>query len=48
MSLIVFSSDLPELISLADRVLILRNRTLSGELKGSEINEKAIMSYAAL
>ncbi|HTG69251.1 MAG TPA: sugar ABC transporter ATP-binding protein [Candidatus Udaeobacter sp.] len=47
-SMIVFSSDLPELISLADRIIIMRNKTISGELGSHEITENEIMSFAAL
>lgn len=47
-SIIVFSSELPELISLTDRIIIMRNKTISGELRSMEINEKDIMTFAAL
>jgi ribose transport system ATP-binding protein len=46
-SVILFSSELPELISLCDRVLVLRNNALVGELAGDQINEERIMSLAA-
>jgi ribose transport system ATP-binding protein len=46
-SVILFSSELPELISLCDRVLVLRNNAIVGELQGDEINEEKIMSLAA-
>jgi ABC-type sugar transport system ATPase subunit len=46
-SVILFTSELPELISLCDRVLVLRNNALVGELAGDQINEERIMSLAA-
>ncbi len=46
-SLIVFSSELPELISLADRILVMQNKRIAGELSGAEISEEKVMSYAA-
>jgi len=46
-SVILFSSELPELISLCDRVLVLRGSSIVGELTGDDINEEKIMSLAA-
>ena len=46
-SVILFSSELPELISLCDRVVVLRNNAVVGELAGDDINEEKIMSLAA-
>ncbi len=46
-SVIIFSSELPELISLADRIIILSNHAVSGEVSSrSEINEQSIMMFA--
>jgi ABC-type sugar transport system ATPase subunit len=46
-SVVIISSELPELMSLCDRVVVMRNMTVVGELTGERINEEAIMSYAA-
>lgn len=43
---IVFSSDLPELIGLCDRIYILNNMAIIGNLKGSEIDEEALLALA--
>jgi len=46
-SVILFSSELPEVISLCDRVLIMRKSTIVDELSGDEIDEERIMALAA-
>jgi ribose transport system ATP-binding protein len=43
---VIASSDLPELVRLADRVLVLREGKLAGTLAGSDINPLAIMQLA--
>lgn len=45
--MIVFSSELPELISLCDRVLVMHAGGLAGEVVGDDITEVNIMRYAA-
>jgi ABC-type sugar transport system ATPase subunit len=45
--LIVFSSELPELLSLCDRLVVLRNNGVAGVLTGAEISEVAAMALAA-
>ena len=45
--LIVFSSELPELMSLCDRILIMKNKCIVGEISGEEISEEFIMTIAA-
>ncbi len=45
-SIIMISSELPELIAMSDRVLIMKNGTLVGEVTGSDINEETILSYS--
>jgi ABC-type sugar transport system ATPase subunit len=44
---ILFSSELPELMGLADRVVVMKKRSIAGELVGAEIAENAIMTLAA-
>jgi ABC-type sugar transport system ATPase subunit len=46
-SVVVFSSELPELVSLCHRVLVMKNKRSVGELSGDKISEEAIMTYAA-
>lgn len=43
---ICVSSELEEIIGLADRVLVMREGAITGELKGAEITEKNIMQLA--
>lgn len=45
-SFIVISSELPELIGLCNRVLVMRNGRISGEVVGSDITEEEIIMYA--
>jgi ABC-type sugar transport system ATPase subunit len=45
--LIVFSSELPELMSLCDRIIIMKQKRIVGELKGDEITEEAVIGLAA-
>jgi len=42
----MISSEIPELIMNAERVLVLRDGRLSGELTGQSINETAILARA--
>lgn len=46
-SIIVVSSDLMEVLSISDRVYVMYNGTITGELKGSEATEELIMKYAS-
>jgi len=43
---IVVSSDMPELIAISDRVIVMKNREIVAELTGSDINEETILSYS--
>ncbi|MDA7916136.1 sugar ABC transporter ATP-binding protein [Verrucomicrobia bacterium] len=47
LSVLLISSELEEISESADRVLVLRDRRLVGELTGNEINENQIMSLIA-
>ena len=42
----MISSDMPELISMSDRVLIIRDGKVEGELTGEGIDEEAIIRKA--
>ena len=45
---VLISSELPEIIGMCDRVLVMREGAINGELVGAAITEKNIMRYAAL
>lgn len=45
--IIIISSELPEIIGMCDRVIVMAEGRISGELQASELSEKAIMTYAA-
>jgi ABC-type sugar transport system ATPase subunit len=47
MACLVASSDLPEVLALADRILVLRDGRLQGELSGGEADEERVMQLAA-
>lgn len=44
---IVISSDLPEIIGLCDRVCVMYEGTLLGEVTGADINEQSILQIAS-
>lgn len=45
--IILISSELPEIIGMCDRVLVMREGRITGELTGSSITEENIMQLAA-
>lgn len=47
-AIVMVSSDMPELISMSDRCLVLSEGRLTAELKKGEINETAVMKAAIL
>jgi ABC-type sugar transport system ATPase subunit len=46
MAVILVSSELPELISLCDRILIVREGRISGEMERKDFTEERILSFA--
>jgi ABC-type sugar transport system ATPase subunit len=46
-AVVVVSSDLPELLELADTIHVIRDGQIAGTLHGEEANEKTVMSLAA-
>ena len=44
--ILMISSELPEIIGLADRVYVMREGTIAGELDGASLTEEAIMHLA--
>jgi ABC-type sugar transport system ATPase subunit len=47
-AILVISSDLPEILAVSDRVLVLREGRITGELARAEATEAAVMKYASL
>ena len=47
-AILFYSSDLPELVHVADRVLVLRNGRVAATLEGDRISEEAILRAAVL
>lgn len=45
--IIIISSDLPELIGMCDRLLVIHDGRISGEVTREQFDEKLILSYAA-
>lgn len=46
--IIVISSELPELLSMADRILVIANKKIAGELDRNEFSQERIMELSAL
>lgn len=46
MAILVISSELPEVLALADRVLVMRQGTLVGALSGNEVSQESILRLA--
>jgi ABC-type sugar transport system ATPase subunit len=44
--IVLISSDLPELIGLCDRILVMHQGRLAGEVRRPEFSEELILSYA--
>jgi ribose transport system ATP-binding protein len=47
-AILLISSELPELLTLADRILVVRDGKISGELTNEEATEERIMSLATI
>ena len=45
-AIIMISSELPEAMGMSDRILVLSNHTMSGELSKNEFNQKSLMKLA--
>ncbi len=46
LAILMISSELPEVVGMADRVVVMRDGRVTGELRGAEINEHSIMTLA--
>lgn len=47
-AILVISSDLPEVLAVADRILVMREGRIAGELSGADATEEKIMRYASM
>jgi ABC-type sugar transport system ATPase subunit len=47
-AVLIISSELPELLGVADRLLVMRRGRLVGELAASEATQEAVMELAAV
>ena len=45
-SIIMISSDMPELIAMSDRIMVMRGGRIVAELAKEEINEETILKHA--
>ncbi len=48
LAILVISSDLPEILTVSDRILVMRAGRLAGEIAFAEASEERIMALAAL
>ena len=46
MGCLVVSSDLPEILALCDRILVMREGRIQGELSGAAADEESVMHLA--
>jgi ribose transport system ATP-binding protein len=44
---VIISSELPEIIGMCDRVIVMQEGSIKGEVKGTEISEKKIIMLAS-
>ena len=45
-SIIMVSSELPEVIGMSDRVMVVHEGNIKGDLTGNEITEENIMTFS--
>jgi ABC-type sugar transport system ATPase subunit len=45
-AIVLVSSDLPELIAMSDRVLVMRAGRINAELTGEHITQQAVLEHA--
>jgi ABC-type sugar transport system ATPase subunit len=46
MAILMISSDLPEVLAVSDRILVMNNGRISGELSGDAATQETVMGYA--
>ena len=47
-TIIMISSEMPEIIGVADRVIVMREGRISGEVTAEEINEQTLIGLASI
>jgi ABC-type sugar transport system ATPase subunit len=47
-AVIVISSDLPEVLAVADRIIVMREGRISGELNGAGASEETVLRLATI
>jgi len=45
-AIVIVSSDLPEILTICERVIVMHEGKITGELKSSELTEDKVMYYA--
>ena len=45
-AIIMISSDMNEVVAMSDRVIVMHDGEIRGELEGAEINPEAVLKYA--
>ena len=45
-SIIMISSELPELLNMSDRIIVMREGSITGELTKEEASEERVMKFA--
>jgi ribose transport system ATP-binding protein len=45
-AIVIVSSDLPEILTICERVIVMHEGTITGEMKASELTEDKVMYYA--
>lgn len=45
-SIIMISSELPELLNMSDRIIIMREGVITGEMSADEVSEEVVMKFA--
>ncbi len=48
MAILMISSDLPEILAMSDRILVMRQGRISAEIAGDEATQEKIMEYAVV
>jgi ribose transport system ATP-binding protein len=46
-AIVMVSSELPEILGMSDRILVMRDRQIAGELSAAEANQDTVMTLAA-
>ncbi len=46
MAILMISSDLPEVLAVSDRILVMNSGRISGELSGDAVTQEQVMGHA--